>query len=130
MRAISPIVSAVILLMAALAAGAIIYQYFMGTIRTVTDKPMFYAYDAQYLPDLGVIYVTADNNGNYPVNVTAAQIDCSSGVQAKVPLGVVINAGSTETIRIKPPATCQPVVVILSYTYVGKNYTTDPIRIS
>lgn len=130
MRAISPIVSAVILLMAALAAGAIIYQYFMNTIRTVADKPLFYTYDAQYLPDLGVVYVNADNNGDYPVTVTNATIECAGGATITKALNVTIAPGSTQVIRIDVGSTCTPEIMVLKYLYKGKTFTTDVIRIS
>ncbi len=128
MRALSPILSTVILIMATLAAGAIMYQYFMGTIRNVADKPLFYVYDARYLPDLRVTYLTADNNGNYPVNITKADITCIDGKVTTVTLNVSIDAGSSQAIRIKPA--CAPSVIVLHYLYKGKNYTTEPIRVN
>ncbi len=130
MRAISPIVSAVILLMAALAAGAIIYQYFMNTIRTVADKPLFYTYDAQYLPDLGVVYVNADNNGDYPVTVVNATIECAGGTTLTKALNVTIAPGSSQVIRIDVGSTCTPEIMVLKYLYKGRAFTTDVIRIS
>jgi flagellin-like protein len=128
MRGLSPILSTVILVMATLAAGAIMYQYFMNTIRNVADKPLFYAYDARYLPELGVIYVSADNNGDYSVNVTKAEITCNDGTVVNQALNVSIDAGSSYAIRI--PAQCTPSVIVLHYTYKGKQYTTEPIRVS
>jgi len=130
MRAISPIVSAVILLMAALAAGAIIYQYFMNTIRTVADKPLFYTYDAQYLPELGVVYVNADNNGDYPVVVTNATIECVGGTTLTKAVNVTIPPGSSQVIRVDVGTTCTPEIMILKYMYKGRVFSTDVIRVS
>jgi|GEM_PF-7031069 len=128
MRGLSPILSTVILIMATLAAGAIMYQYFMNTIRNMADKPMFYVYDARYLPEIGVVYINADNNGDYVVNVTKAEITCTDGSLTTANLDVAIEAGSSYAIRI--PVTCQPTVIVLHYLYKGKPYTTEPIRVS
>jgi len=128
MRGLSPILSTVILIMATLAAGAIMYQYFMNTIRNMADKPLFYAYDARYLPELNVVYVNTDNNGEYSVNITKAEITCSNGTMVDVQLGVTVDAGSSYAVRIETP--CQPSVIVLHYLYKGKLYTTEPIRVS
>ncbi len=131
MRGLSPILSTVILIMATLAAGAIMYQYFMSTMHNMADKPMFYTYDARYLPELKVIYVSTDNNGNYPINVTAATVECRDGSQLNIKLNNIVDAGSSEVIRIVLGSnSCDPVVVILHYMYKGKVYTSDPIRVS
>jgi len=131
MRALSPILSAVILLMATLAAGAIMYQYFIDTVEIITDKPILYAYNAEYLSDLGVVYVTLDNSGSQKVDIVKAQIDCTNGVQ-DIPLSEKINAGETKTLRIQIDTTaCEtPRVLVIKYNVGDKSFTTEPIRIS
>jgi len=131
MRALSPILSAVILLMATLAAGAIMYQYFIDTVEIITDKPILYAYNAEYLSDLGVVYVTLDNSGSQKVDIVKAQIDCTNGVQ-DILLSEKINAGETKTLRIQIDTTaCEtPRVLVIKYNVGDKSFTTEPIRIS
>ena len=131
MRALSPILSAVILLMATLAAGAIMYQYFIDTVEIITDKPILYAYNAEYLSDLGVVYVTLDNSGSQKIDIVKAQIDCTNGVQ-DIPLSEKINAGETKTLRIQIDTTaCEtPRVLVIKYNVGDKSFTTEPIRIS
>ncbi|BES82120.1 hypothetical protein [Pyrodictium abyssi] len=131
MRALSPILSAVILLMATLAAGAIMYQYFIDTVETVADKPILYAYNAEYLSDLGVVYVTLDNSGSQKVDIVEAQIDCTNGTQY-IPVSEVIDAGETKALRIQINATAcgTPRVLVIKYNVGDKSFTTEPVRIS
>lgn len=130
MRALSPILSAVILLMATLAAGAIMYQYFIDTVETVANKPILYAYNAQYLSDLGVVYVTLDNSGSQKVDIVGAQIDCTNDTQY-IPVSEVIDAGETKVLRIQINATCgTPRVLVIKYNAGDKSFTTEPVRIS
>jgi flagellin-like protein len=132
MRALSPILSAIILIMATLAAGAIMYQYFMGTIHNMASKPMFYIYDARYLPELKVVYISADNNGNYDVNVTGAEVTCSDGSIANVPMNYVVKAGSSMALRVdlSKANNCIPKIIILKFIYNNKDFTTEPLRVS
>ncbi|ALL01733.1 archaeal flagellin N-terminal-like domain [Pyrodictium delaneyi] len=132
MRALSPILSAVILLMATLAAGAIMYQYFIDTIETVADKPILYAYNAEYLQDLGIVYVTLDNSGSQVVNITAVHIDCANGEALDIPISQVIDAGETKSLRVSINKTICPTpsVMVIEYDMGDKTYTTEPIKIS
>jgi len=132
MRALSPILSAVILLMATLAAGAIMYQYFIDTVEIITDKPILYAYNAEYLSDLGVVYVTLDNSGSQKVDIVKAQIDCINTTQNIMLSNKTIDAGETKTIRIQINTTeCKvPRILVIGYNVGDKSFTTEPIRIS
>lgn len=132
MRAISPILSAVILLLATLAAGAIMYHYFINTVQVMTKKPIVYGYNAEYMADLGVIYVTIDNSGSQPVTLLNATLFCDDANNKQVGVtlnGPTIKAGETRTVEIS--SQCKsPRVLIISYKAGDKIYTTDPIRIS
>ncbi|ABM80807.1 hypothetical protein [Hyperthermus butylicus] len=133
MRAVSPIVSAVILLMASIAAGLIVYQYFLNTVNTMADKPVAYSI-AEYVPETATIYVTVDNAGTTPITVQASKVSCMNGYTFTHNLTTPITVQGGEKKLIEIPVDqnlCDwPVVLVLMYQAGGKLYTTEPIEVS
>ena len=130
MRALSPIISAVILLVATIAAGAIIYQYFVGSVETLSSKPIVFTHSARYIPELSILYVGIDNSGEKTVTVQTAQIDCTDGRVVTLNVNTSINAGEDKVIRLDlSNQQCTPYILVLTYNYNGKTYTTDPIKV-
>jgi hypothetical protein len=130
-RGISPIVSAIILLAASIAAGIIVYQYFIQTVNVMSERPVVY-FTAQYIPEIGRVYVTANNGWTKTITILSADYTCSDGTTKTYNLQsqVSIKPGETATFAIPIPSNCKPVVVVVHYkSSSGKTYSSEPVNV-
>jgi len=132
MRALSPILSAVILIMATVAAGIIVYQYFIGTVKSMTTKPMVYVNNVQYLDAIKRVFVTVYNSGPKTVTISSATILCKDNSETTVNLDTTIGVSQSKTISIPVSnSSCIPAYIILNYTdTTGKTFSIGPIEIA
>ncbi len=132
MRALSPLLSAVILIMATVAAGIIVYQYFIGAVKGMTTKPMVYVSNAQYMDAIKRVFVTVYNSGPKTIVIKSANIVCKNGSEITINTTSRINVGESKTLSIPVSSTtCIPSYIILNYQDTnGKMFSTNPIEIA
>ncbi len=132
MRALSPILSAVILIMATVAAGIIVYQYFIGTVKGMTTKPMVYVNNAQYMDSIKRIFVTIYNSGPKTITIQSANIICKNNAELTINTTATIGVGQSKTLSLPlTNETCTPIYIILNYKdSTGKTFSTSPIEIA
>ena len=132
MRALSPILSAVILIMATVAAGIIVYQYFIGTVKGMTTKPMVYVNNAQYMDSIKRIFITVYNSGPKTITVQSVNIVCKDNTELTINTTATVGVGQSKTLSL--PLTnqsCIPVYVILNYKdSTGKTFSTSPVEVA
>lgn len=131
LRAISPIVSAIILLAASIAAGIIVYQYFIQTVNVMSERPVVY-FTAQYIPEISKIYVTVNNGWTKTITIVSADYTCSDGTTKTYTLQkqVAVKPGETATFTIPVASTCKPVVIVVHYkSSSGKAYSSEPVNV-
>ena len=129
-RAISPIVSAIILLAASIAAGIIVYQYFIQTVNVMAERPVIY-FTAQYVPEISKIFVTANNGWTKTVTITSIDYTCTDGSTKTFQLTspVTVKPGETATIAVAV-GNCKPIVVVVHYrSSSGKVYASEPVNV-
>jgi flagellin-like protein len=130
MRGLSPIVSSVILLAATIAAGAVLYQYFMTFVEGVTAKPSVFIYNVRYVPEASRLYVTVDNSGSTAVNVSEVEVLCDNGTLAPVSVNdVVVNPGEQKVVSIVVD-NCKPSLVTVSLRdNDGRTFSLGPFEV-
>ncbi len=74
-RGLSPILSTMILLSAALIAGILLYTYFTNTMRGMANAPNVAVEQAAYYPSVGLLYVKIRNYGGAPVDINNSKIN-------------------------------------------------------
>ncbi|BEP16977.1 hypothetical protein PYJP_03290 [Pyrofollis japonicus] len=131
MRALSPILSAVILVMATIAAGVIVYQYFMSVVNSAASKPILYVSNAQYIDTIKKIFITIYNSGPKTITIDSAEIFCTNNNSKTVNISETINVDHSKTIIVDIGGDCVPSYIVLNYSdSTGRSYSSNPIRIS
>ncbi len=78
MRALSPIISAMILIVAAVVGGMLAYQYFMNTLSTMVMKPHVTIDEATLYTLANMVYIKVSNMGGTPVKVNTINVLCNA----------------------------------------------------
>ena len=89
LRGVSPLVSAAILLAAAIAIGYVIYNYAFSSTAAVAQKPqLMITASADYVGSTAYIEVSIRNAGGAAANITKVEID---GADVTQQLGIPAN---------------------------------------
>ena len=117
MRGLSPILSTMILLSAALIAGILLYTYFTNTMRGMANAPNIAVEQASYYPSVGLLYVKVRNYGGAPVDVNNSKIGVIAG-----------NVTCTCRIVCSTPAMLKPFQSLTAqiYLFAGNGTTSIP----
>ena len=97
MRGLSPILSTMILLSAALIAGILLYTYFTNTMNGMTKSPNIAVIQASYYPSVDLLYVKVKNYGGAPVDVNASSLKIVAGTTS-----CTCTVTCTSTAMLKP----------------------------
>jgi hypothetical protein len=130
-RAISPIISAIILLAASIAAGIIVYQYFIQTVNVMSERPVVY-FTAQYIPEISKVYVTVNNGWTKSITILSVDYTCSDGSTKTYTLQkqLQVKPGETTTFTVPVASTCKPVVILVHYkSSSGRTYGSEPVNV-
>ncbi len=115
-RALSPILSTMILLSAALIAGIILYTYFSNTMQGMVNTPNPVVEQAVYYPGIGAIYVKIRNYGGAPVPLNNSEL-------------VIVGSGGVRcacTVACTEPASLKPSGVFTATIYGSSGETSIP----
>ncbi len=153
-RALSPILSTMILLMAALLAGILIYNYFNRTLQGMMNTPNPIIESATYYPDVEILMTKIKNLGGAPIPLNntkiliigktctcTCSIVCSSpaSLSANNEISITIYSNATGTTSISSCSvyctnttftSCLEELSVgnarigFQYSYAGSTYTT------
>jgi len=145
-KALSPIVSTLILIAAALIGAAVIYRYFTTASLIATTKPELVIEDASYNPASQTLFMSIRNMGLITVQGVEIHIMCSDGTEITIPgssatllspseidlTQVKLNPGDTLTILVQlSSTTCVAQQAYLVYGVPGsqQQYVSKPITV-
>jgi len=145
-KALSPIVSTLILIAAALVGAALIYKYFTTASLIATTKPELMVEDASYNPASQTLFMSIRNMGLVTVQGVEIHVICSDGTEITVPSSsatilspadvdltqIKLNPGDTLTILAQfPSTTCVAQQVYLVYGVPGspQQYVSKPTTV-
>ncbi len=131
MKALSPIVSAVILIVAAIIGGTLAYQYFISTMTSMVSKPNVVVDEALAYTVLNKMFVKVSNMGMTPVKLDSIVVYCDASAPQRLALGSVeLRPGKSVTLNVtidgQTIAGCSRVFV--SVTYSAPNFGSDSTR--
>ncbi|AEM39154.1 hypothetical protein Pyrfu_1295 [Pyrolobus fumarii 1A] len=116
-RGLSPILSTMILLSAALLAGIVLYTYFSSTITGMVNTPNPVIEQATYYPQVDMLYVKVRNYGGAPVPLNESRL-IIVGKGAECTCAIVCSSTSTPSgsYTIPPSGTLTLKVFVSSGT--------------
>ncbi len=131
MRALSPIVSAIILIVAAIIGGTLAYQYFLNTMTAMVSKPNIVVDEALLYTVLNKLFIRVSNMGMTPVTLEKATVLCDNTQPLTVSLGgFELRPGKSITLNVTVDGSklsaCSR--VFLTVTYSAVNFGTDTTR--
>jgi flagellin-like protein len=131
MKALSPIISAVILIVAAIIGGTLAYQYFIATMASMVSKPNVVVDEAIAYTTLNTIFVKVSNMGMTPAKLKELTIYCDSNRPQVIALGSIeLRPGKTVTLNatVDGQALSACSRVFVSITYTAPNFGSDITR--
>ncbi len=154
-RALSPILSTMILLSAALIAGFLLYTYFSSTMQGMINTPSPVIEQAVYYPTIDVLYVKIRNYGGAPVplenaNITImskdaeckCSISCPSSLKPSGLLTLKLSNTASEasipgcTVKCSISTACQESLaagnayIVFEYLFGGSVQSTRPVGVT
>ena len=159
LRGLSPILSTMILLSAALIAGLLLYTYFTNTMKGMTSAPNIAIVQASYYPSIDMLYIKVRNYGGAPVDVNGSSVKvvagktsctctvtCSSPAMLRPYQSITFEIYPTQgngtvsipgcTVTCSNGAACAEALVqgsgyaIYNYVYAGSEQSTQPVSIT
>ncbi len=131
MKALSPIVSAIILIVAAVIGGTIAYQYFASTLSTLTSKSVVVVDQASVFDNKVVFVSVSIFSKKNEINLLGLKIICGSQVKNIVQgdPGLEVN-GTTITYVSNTDICSNPEDLLISVVYgLGdKVLVTEPVK--
>ncbi|MEB3850957.1 MAG: hypothetical protein LRS49_00040 [Desulfurococcales archaeon] len=130
-RALSPLVSSVVLISAAVIGGVIVYNYFQSNVNAIAAATgsLQVSADYTYLNETAkIVYLEVMNTYKKPVTITGAQAITGSGNKINLTISnVTIDSSSKGTIIVTVPADAK--IIYLLYTVDGKTLYSSPIQV-
>ncbi len=139
-RGLSPIVSTLILLIAAVVGGIIVYNYFMKAMSTMTGKPTIIVNSAEiasvdYTTNTTVLMLSLTNMGPSQVTLKHINFLCGSSIIGTAPEKTVVKVppgGTWSGLLFLPvaiPQSCNKAVLVVA-TADGKTFTTSVFSVT
>jgi hypothetical protein len=131
-RALSPLVSTIVLISAAIVGGIIVYNYFQNNVNTIaaSSGALQVSASATYLnAQTKLVHVELVNTYSKPVNVTGVTVVLADGTQKSVTLSQpqTVAAGSKATFIVDVPASAK--ILYVDYTYNGQSMESSAVQI-
>lgn len=145
-KALSPIVSTLILIVAALVGATLIYRYFTTASLIATTKPELVIEDASYNPASQTLFMSIRNMGLVTVQGIEIHVICSDDTEVIIPspsttilspadidlTQVKLNPGDTLTVLVRfLSTTCiaQQVYLVYGTPSSPQQYVSKPITV-
>ncbi len=129
MRALSPIVSVVILVIAAIIGGTLVYQYFLTTMAALIAKPNIVIDEAFLYTSLNRLYVKVSNLGTTPVKVVGVNFYCGEASVFREVTPTLLKPGDSVSLEVTLPVeTVECKTMYVSLRFEAPNYGNGSTR--
>ena len=131
-RALSPLVSTIVLISAAIIGGIIVYNYFQNSVNTIaaSSGALQVSASTTYINEqTKLVHVDLVNTYSKPITVSAVTVVLDNGTQKDITLSQAqtIAAGSKATLIVSVPANAK--VLYVDYTYNGQAMKSSAVQI-
>jgi len=131
-RALSPLVSTIVLISAAIVGGIIVYNYFQNSVNTIaaSSGTLQVSVSTAYLNDqTKIVHIDLINTYSKPINVTGVTVFLDDGTQKEFKLNqtVTVTAGSRASLIESVPANAR--VLYVDYTYNGQQMKSSAVQL-
>ena len=130
MRGLSPIVSTIILIVAAIIGGTIAYQYFVSTMSSLTSKPLI-TIDQASLFDNKILFVSISKYTKASqISIKGIRILCGENVIDITADNPNLKINGTTIIYTSSTPICSSgnVLVAVLYSDGSSTHQTEPVR--
>jgi hypothetical protein len=131
-RALSPLVSSVVLISAAVIGGVIVYNYFQSNINSIAAATGSLQVSADYTyinSTTKMVYLEVLNTYRKPVTLTGVKVVFTNGSIQNVNIEeTTVDSGSKGSVIVSVPSEAR--ILYLVYTIDGRTMYSNPIKVS
>ncbi len=131
-RALSPLVSSVVLISAAIIGGVIVYNYFQSNINSIAAATGSIQISADYTylnSTTKVVYLEVLNTYKKPITISSIKVVLDNGTTITIDIqDQIVDSGSKGSLIVNVPASGK--LVYLVYQLGEKTMYSSPIQIS